>query len=126
MIQGTRGIYNEQRNSVYLKEVSPEYHKWESFDPYQKKYEHSWWKAIEDRAGNFSHGGTDYLELKMFIEAVRNKTQTPIDVYDSVIMSVVGPLSEISIASGSKPIKAPDFTKGKWKTKKPSFAVDMI
>ena len=126
MIQGTRGIYNEQRNSVYLTAKSPQYHQWESFDPYQEEYEHSWWKAMKDQAGNFSHGGTDYLELKMFVEAVRNKTQTPIDVYDSVIMSVIGPLSEVSIAKGSAPVKVPDFTRGKWKTKKPAFALDMV
>jgi len=123
MVQGTRGIYNEQRNAVYLKNISPKYHQWEPFAPYQEKYENTWWQAMKDNSGNFSHGGTDYLELKLFVEAVRNKTQTPIDVYDSVIMSVTGPLSEISIANGSAPVKVPDFTKGKWETKKPSFAV---
>ena len=126
MIQGTSGIYNEQRDSVYLKGLSPKYHQWESFDPYQEKYEHVWWKAMKDQAGNFGHGGTDYLELVKFIEAVHNKTQTPIDVYDSVIMSVIGPLSELSIANGSSPVKVPDFTNGKWKTKKPAFAVDLV
>ncbi len=78
---------------------------------------------MKNQASNFSHGGTDYLELRLFVEAVRNKTQTPLDVYDAAIMSVIGPLSEMSIAKGSVPVKVPDFTKGKWKTKKPSFAV---
>ena len=76
-------------------------------------------------ASGVSHGGTDYLELKQFIKAVRNKTQTPIDVYDSVIMSVITPLAEQSIANGSAPVECPDFTRGKWKTRKPMFAVDM-
>jgi predicted dehydrogenase len=123
MIQGTRGIYNEQRNAVYLTGRSPEYHNWESFDPYQEKFEHAWWQAIKDEAGQFSHGGTDFLELKLFVDAVRSKTQTPIDVYDSVIMSVHGPLSEESIAKGSVPVKVPDFTRGQWKIRKPSFGV---
>ena len=124
MIQGTRGIYNEQRNSVYLTDHSPEYHEWEPFPPYQEKHEHAWWKAIQGVGGQYGHGGTDYLELKMFIEAVRNRTQTPIDVYESVIMSANGPLSEESIAKGSAPVKVPDFTRGKWKTRKPRFALD--
>ena len=72
-IQGTRGIYNEQRNSVYLTGQSPQYHQWESFDPYQEKYEHGWWKAIKGEAGQFSHEGTDYLELIHFLKAVRQK-----------------------------------------------------
>ena len=116
--------YNEQRNSVYLMEHSPEYHEWEPFPPYQEKHEHAWWKAILSEAGQYGHGGTDYLELKMFVEAVRNRTQTPIDVYESVIMSANGPLSEQSIAKGSAPVKVPDFTRGKWKTRKPRFALD--
>ncbi len=124
MIQGTRGIYNEQRDSVYLTEHSPEYHEWEPFPPYQEKHDHAWWKAIQGVGGEYGHGGTDYLELKMFVEAVRNGTQTPIDVYESVIMSANGPLSEESIARGSAPVKVPDFTRGKWKTRKPRFALD--
>ena len=107
MIQGTRGIYNEQRNAVYLTGLSPEYHEWESFDPYQEKYDTAWWKAIRNSAGELGHGGTDYLELKLFVAAVRNKTQTPLDVYDAVIKSANGPLSEESIAKGSRPSKFP-------------------
>jgi hypothetical protein len=126
MIQGTRGIYNEQRNSVYLTGISPNYHQWESFDPYQEKFEHSWWRAIKSQAGEFSHGGTDYLELRLFLNAVRDKTQPPIDVYDSVIMSVHGPLSEMSIANNSLPVKVPDFMRGKWQSQKPAFATDTI
>ncbi len=124
-IQGTLGIYNEQRNSIYLAERSPEYHQWESFAPYQEEFDHSWWKEMRSTAGSASHGGTDYLELQQFVNAVRNKTQTPIDVYDSVIMSVLVPLAEQSIANGSAPVKCPDFTRGEWKTRKPTFALDM-
>lgn len=121
LIQGTRGLYNEQRNAVYILDKSPKYHQWESFGPYQEKYEHTWWK--KDAQGG--HGGTDYLELQQFIKAVREKTQTPIDVYDSVVMSVIGPLSEQSIASGSAPVKVPDFTRGAWKSRKPTFAIEV-
>ncbi|MCA9413596.1 MAG: Gfo/Idh/MocA family oxidoreductase, partial [Candidatus Omnitrophica bacterium] len=67
MLQGTRGVYNEQRNSLYLVDRSPEYHEWESFEPYQKEFEHPWWKTILEESEKFGHGGTDYLELKMFI-----------------------------------------------------------
>lgn len=123
MVQGTLGIYNEQRNSVYVEGRSPKYHDWESFDPYQKEFDHPWWKALEAEAGEAGHGGTDYLELKMFLQAVREKTQTPIDVYDSATMSSIVALSEESIAKGSMPVECPDFTRGNWKTRKPVFAV---
>lgn len=123
MVQGLKGIYDEDKASVYLKDLSPKYHEWEPFPPYQDKCEHPWWAAMKDAAGNFSHGGTDYLELSKFFEAVRNKTQTPIDVYDSVTMSSLVPLSEDSIAKGGAPVPCPDFTNGAWATRKPVFAV---
>jgi hypothetical protein len=126
MIQGTDGIYCEQRNAVYLNGVSPKYQEWEPFGPYQEKYEHSWWKAVKEIAAKAGHSGTDYLELSRFLNAVRTKTQTPIDVYDSVIMSVITPLSEQSIAKNGAPVACPDFTRGKWKTKKPTFALDRL
>jgi len=39
-------------------------------------------------------------------------------------VSVVGPLSEWSVANGSKPVKVPDFTRGRWKTTEPQSIVD--
>jgi len=123
-LQGTLGIYNEQRNALYIVDRSPEYHQWEPFPPYMERYDHFWYSDKEWSAGlEKGHGGTDYLELLLFLTAVRNKTQTPIDVYDSVVMSCIIPLSEQSIASGSKLVKCPDFTGGRWKTKKPSFGI---
>lgn len=59
--------------------------------------------------------------MRLFLEAVRMKSQTPIDVYDSVTMSVITPISEASIAKGSAPVPVPDFTRGKWRTRKPVF-----
>ena len=123
-VQGTRGIYNEQRESVYCLGKSPEYHEWEPFKPYQQQYDHTWYKTLAKQASGAGHDGTDYIELALFVNAVRTKTQPPIDVYDSVMMCVTGPLSEQSIAAGGKPVKCPDFTKGKWKTRKPTFAVE--
>jgi len=123
-IQGTLGIYNEQRNSVHIVNRSPEYHEWEPFDPYQREFDHAWWKALLGSGGGSGHGGTDDLELQQFVKAVRSKTQTPIDVYDSVTMSSIVGLSEMSIAKGSAPVECPDFTRGKWKTRKPTFAVE--
>ena len=124
MIQGTLGIYNEQRDAVSLVGRSPRYHQWEPFAPYQEEFDHAWWKQTGAEGGKHGHGGTDYLELQQFLKAVREKTQTPIDVYESVIMSVIVPLSEQSIAAGSAPVKCPDFTRGKWKTRERTFALD--
>jgi hypothetical protein len=118
MIQGTRGIYSESRDSVYFVDHTPEYHKWEPFPPYQEKYEHKWWQQEFDGG----HGGTDYLELSLLMNAVRTKTNPPLDAYDAAIMSCIIPLSGASIKAASAPVKVPDFTRGKWKTNELLFA----
>src|SRR5208283_767674 len=48
-VQGTDGLYNEQRNAIYLQGLSPKYEEWESFDSYQEKYEHVWWKSLRQK-----------------------------------------------------------------------------
>jgi predicted dehydrogenase len=123
MIQGTLGLYNESRDAVYLTGRSPKYHEWEPFPPYMAKYDHAWWRAMKDGAQAASHGGTDYLELGLFLKAVRERSQTPIDVYDSVLMSSVIPLSQKSIEQSGAPVTCPDFTRGRWESRKPSFAL---
>ena len=45
-------------------------------------------------------------------------TALPIDVYDAVTWMSVTALSEQSIALGSMPVECPDFTRGKYKTRK--------
>ncbi len=130
-IEGTRGLYNEQRWSVFIDSQVPkgsDQHVWERLEPYHQKYEHSLYRGLGDpeqrkARGVFGHGEPDLLELQEFFKAVQNKTPTPIDIYDSVTMSVIIPLSEESIAKGSMPISCPDFTQDQWKTRKPYFAL---
>lgn len=123
-IQGTRGLYNEQRDAVFIADTPDKPETWEPFGPYQTKYDHSLWKNWPPELAAQGHGGTDAVELREFVRAIREKTQTPIDVYDSVVMSVILPLSQQSIAAGSAPVKCPDFTSGRWETTKPKFAVE--
>jgi hypothetical protein len=119
LLQGTLGVYDEEKNSIYLAGVSPGYHEWETWSPYEEKYLHKWWQEGSDGAG---HGGTDFIMLREFISAVRVKGQTPIDVYDSVVMSAIVELSGISIQK-NRPVDFPDFTKSKWRERKPWFGV---
>lgn len=64
-------------------------------------------------------GGSDYLCMLDFITAVRNKTETPIDVYDAVTWSIITDLSEKSVETESHLVEFQYFTKGKWKTCEP-------
>jgi hypothetical protein len=132
LIQGTLGLYSEEHNAVYLAgethasgsfSTMAQSDQWKSFEPYQTKFEHSLWKSIPANSPDGGHGGADYLVVREFVNAVRNRTQTPIDVYDSVVMASIIPLSQESIAKGSAPVECPDFTRGKWRTRRPSFAL---
>ncbi len=62
--------------------------------------------------------------MHKFLESVRDKRPPPLSLEDGLTMSVVVPLSEQSIADSSKALSFPDFTRGKWKTSKPYFALD--
>ncbi len=110
MLQGTLGVYDEEKSSIYLRKNSPKYHEWEPWKPYEEKYNHKWWQAD---LSSQSHGGTDYVLLEQFTKAVKAKGPTPIDVYDSAVMSAIVELSGISIEKNA-PVPFPDFTKGKW------------
>ena len=66
-----------------------------------------------------------YYVVPDLLDAVRSKGPTPIDVYDSAVMTAIVELSGISIAKNA-PVAFPDFTRGKWQTNKPYFAIDKI
>ena len=127
-IQGTKGVYNELRHAVYFEPEDPHgkhREEWQDFAPYQEKYRHSYWKEFEKLAAGSGHGGTDYIKLRGFFDAVKDRKPAPVDVYDTVAWSVVSPLSEASVAKGSAPEEFPDFTRGKWLNRKPFFALDI-
>ena len=119
LLQGTLGVYDEEKASVYLTGKSPGYQEWEPWKPYEEKYLHKWWKEGTEGIG---HGGVDFIMLKQFVDAVRVKGPTPISAYDSMTMSAIVELSGLSIRK-NMPVPFPDFTKGTWENRKPYFAL---
>ena len=85
-----------------------------------RKYEHPLWKRMGEvaRKGG-GHGGMDWLMWWRAIYCLRNGEPLDQDVYDAAAWSVVGPLSEKSIANRSSSVDVPDFTRGNWKTRAP-------
>ena len=126
VLQGTKGLWMEHRdlvNAVYLEGRSPERHKWESFEKYMEEFEHPLWKKFRSDGVRGGHGGAGYLKIRAFVECVKRKIPTPIDVYDTAAWTVITPLSEQSIAQGSEPVEFPDFTHGQWMHNKPIFGL---
>jgi hypothetical protein len=86
---------------------------WEKFTP-----------EIMKRIGEMAkkvggHGGMDFLMDWRLIDCLRNGLPLDQDVYDAALWSSVVPLSEWSVANGSKPVQVPDFTCGSYKTNIP-------
>ena len=123
-VQGTKGIWMKDNNSIYIEGASPEEHRWEPDEEYLKQYDHPLWKRFEDQAVGSGHGGMDFFILRAFVESLKRDVSPPIDVYDAVSMSVICSLSEKSIRLNSASVEIPDFTRGKWKTNKPIFGVN--
>ncbi len=120
-VQGTNGLWMDLNHSVHIEGISKP-HEWEDFQAYQDKFEHPLWKKHAAAAAGAGHGGMDWFVVNAFIEALKADAPMPIDVYDAVAWSAITPLSEASIAEGFKTLPFPDFTEGKWKTRKPIFA----
>ncbi len=122
-IDGVKGTWMDVNESIYIENQSKN-DEWEPVKQWFEKYDHPLWRKHEKEAEGAGHGGMDWFVFNAFIESVKQKKQTPIDVYDSVTMSVIAALSTKSLAEGNKPQEFPDFTKGKWKTRKNTFALD--
>ncbi len=123
-VQGTGGLWMDVNKSIYLEGRSAEPHKWEAAQPWLDKYDHPLWKKYAKDAEGAGHGGMDFFVLHAFIEALKAGEPMPIDIYDAVAWSAITPLSEQSIAEGNRTLDFPDFTEGKWRDRKRSFALD--
>lgn len=123
-VQGTQGLWMDVADAIYVEGKSASYDEWDKAKVWLDKYDHPLWKKYEHQADGAGHGGMDWFVFNAFVESVKQRRQTPIDIYDSLTMSVITPLSEKSIAEGNMPQQFPDFTKGRWKDLKNTFALD--
>ena len=127
-VQGTNGIWQDNHAGefnaglIYFEDKSKP-HTWENTEKYMKEYDHPLWLKHERQAEGAGHGGMDWFVDNAFIECVKRKAPFPLDVYDLATWYAITPLSEKSIAEGGSLQNIPDFTKGKWQTRKPIFCV---
>lgn len=123
-VQGTKGIWMDVNNSIYVEGQSKKPHQWDDATEWLEKYDHPLWRKYGNDAAGAGHGGMDWFVLNAFVEAVKLKTNTPQDVYDAVAWSAITPLSETSIRLGGETVDFPDFTQGQWMYRKNNFATN--
>ncbi len=121
-VQGTKGIWMDINNSIYIENKSKKAHQWDDATEWLSNNDHPLWKKYGNDAAGAGHGGMDWFVLNAFIEAAKRKVNTPQDVYDAVTWSAITPLSETSIRLGGETVEFPDFTQGQWMYRKNDFA----
>ena len=119
LVSGTKGIFRDYPPRFFFDGMEDAEHKvaWdESLDKYKEKYTHPLWKQEGERARNQGgHGGMDHIMNERLIHCIREGKAPDMDVYDAASWAAPGPLSELSVAQGSAPVKFPDFTRGRWR-----------
>jgi predicted dehydrogenase len=124
VLQGTRGILEGYPRRVYIEGASTAPHRWDPVEKWFESHDHPLWKSEKVKQAGVGHGGMDWLEDWRLILCLREGMPTDQNVYDGVTVSVVGPLSEWSVANRSRPVQVPDFTRGRWKQTAPQGIVE--
>ncbi|MBY0245630.1 MAG: Gfo/Idh/MocA family oxidoreductase [Sphingobacteriaceae bacterium] len=122
-VQGTEGIWMDVNRGVHI-EGKTKPHQWDAAKDWFEKYDHPLWERWSKETAGAGHGGMDFFVIHAFVESIKRKTPTPLDVYDAATWSAITPLSENSIELGNQIVDFPDFTSGQWMYKKPIFALN--
>lgn len=123
-VQGTEGLWMDVNKGIYIQEKSAKAHQWDDAKQWLDKYDHPLWQRWSKETAGAGHGGMDFFVIHALVESIKNKTATPLDVYDAATWSAISPLSERSIDLGNQTIEFPDFTGGQWMYRKPVFALN--
>ena len=129
-VQGTKGLWEDfgwgefNQGHIYFENLMNHSHKWDNSEKWLKENDHPMWKKYEHLAEGAGHGGMDWFLINTFIECIKRNVEFPMDVYDLATWYSITPLSEKSIAKKGKVMEIPDFTKGKWQSRKPIFAIN--
>ncbi|MBP1988620.1 Gfo/Idh/MocA family protein [Paenibacillus eucommiae] len=126
-LQGTKGSLIPPRHEgeeplVWFNSRSSEksYHGTVTWTPawdYVDEFEHPWWQRSRQQAEQAAAFG-DYFIMEEFAAAIREGRSPEMDVYDSVAISSVFPLSVASAAANGQPVSFPDFARNKFKAVK--------
>ncbi|MBI4909847.1 MAG: Gfo/Idh/MocA family oxidoreductase [Acidobacteria bacterium] len=120
MVQGTRGLVQKYPDPLIYIEGKGRQHQWQQLlKEYAAEWEHPLWKELQEKAKGAGHGGMDYVLNYRLMYCLQKGIAPDMDVYDAAALSAVTELSERSIASRSRSVDFPDFTRGRWTRREP-------
>jgi predicted dehydrogenase len=124
IVQGTKGLFEGYPNRAYI-EGRGRADQWVDATTLLAEFEHPLWKEIAAQAQGAGHGGMDFIEDYRLIKCLREGKPLDMTVYDAAALSAVVGLSVESVAKEGRPVKVPDFTRGRWQTTPPLGIVHM-
>jgi predicted dehydrogenase len=118
-VAGTKGAFEDYPPRIYV-EGRSQSHRWGTIDEWKLTHEHPLWTNIGEMARKKGgHGGMDFVMMWRLVQCIREGLAPDFDVYDAAAWSAPVPLSQMSVARGSAPMRFPDFTRGNWSTPRP-------
>lgn len=131
-VHGTKGMYEQGCNVFFFDGMKEEFHPERFYQAninnakeYEAEYLPSAWTNMSEETKKYGHGGMDSIEIREFIEALKNGGDMPIDVYDAASWMCITCLTEQSIKQNGMPQSIPDFTNGAWKTRPSKDVFDL-
>ena len=117
-IQGTKGCFEAARGAGEMDKIwlcgmdekveNAAWHPLSEFEDYlPARYKNRTEAQLKD---GWRGGGDDFMAAD-FIEAVKNKSKPPVDVYEACEWTAVGLLSELSVTNNGKTMEMPYFRK---------------
>ena len=96
------------------------WHSWQDeagYNEHLEKYAHPMWTRLREQISDNEqgHGGMDFVMMYRLIRALNNGVSLDLNVYDGALWSIVGALTDKSVAEGSQRVNIPDITNGKWR-----------
>lgn len=115
-LQGTRGCYESVRHEllsagkVYLKsDGDGGKHDWSDLTAVGSDYIPDLWRSVpEPLLGASGHGGSDYVMMTDFLDALTEGRPSPISIHRALDMTLPGLISQQSIRQGGAWLDVPD------------------
>ena len=112
-ICGTKGQIENLRGMG--EQVMLRYNEWDKpeGEECERLYTPSWNDPDEELIKKSTHGGSDFITARIFLECIKEGKQPshPFDIYSAVAMSSVALLAHRSAMEGGKVYDIPDFTR---------------